>query len=39
MASPVPQAAQVAFRETVTERAEFAYMHKKQAGGAASMYA
>src|SRR5260370_22484193 len=25
---------QVAFRETVTERAEFAYTHKKQTGGA-----
>ncbi|KAN0137586.1 P-loop containing nucleoside triphosphate hydrolase protein [Lactarius tabidus] len=25
---------QVAFRETVTERAEFAYTHKKQSGGA-----
>ena len=25
---------QVAFRETVTERAEFSYTHKKQTGGA-----
>ena len=26
----------VEFRETVTERAEFAYTHKKQTGGAGS---
>ena len=30
---------QVAFRETVTERAEFAYTHKKQIGGAGSTHA
>jgi elongation factor G len=30
---------QVAFHETVTEHAEFAYTHKKQTGGSAGQYA